>query len=134
MPGAVGAKPLLVESGQANEAITRFRFVKRGTGSQNVDMCDTLGEVVWGVAEFDVSAADATAGAIVSAITEGIVVVEAGAALAVGVPVRTSATGKAVALAAATANQNVAGIVETPSGADGDWINVRLTPGSQQDT
>lgn len=135
MPGAVGAKPLLVEAFQATEAITRFRFVKHdGTIVQGIDMCDTLGELVLGVSTEDVAAADATLGEVTAVITQGIAVVEAGAALAVGAPVRASATGKAVALAVTTANQNVAGIVMTPSGADGDWIAVQLTPGNQQDT
>ncbi len=118
---------------QANEALTKHLFVKLA-GDQSVDQGDTLGEEVIGVVQETATAADATSGRVVSVAVMGTAVVVAGAALAVGAHVRSSAAGKAVALAATTADQNVAGILLTAAAADGDLVTILLTPGLQEDT
>lgn len=124
----VGANHTLVLPFQPTEAMTRYTAVKL-SGDQAVDLADTIGDMCIGVVQETVSAADVTNGRVVAVAVEGTSVIEAGAQLVVGVRVRASATGQAVALAATTAEQNQLGIVLTASGAQGDWITILLTPG-----
>lgn len=112
----------------ASEAITKYRAVKlNSSDNDSVDAVDTLGEVAYGVATETASATDATNNRVIAVQTEGIVVIEAGAALSAGANVRADASGKAVALAATTANQERVGVLEEASAADGDWVACRLT-------
>lgn len=119
---------------QADGAIVQWRAVKAGAGDQTVAAQDTLGGACLGVAQNAVSSTEATAGKAVAVRYQGITRMTAGAALTVGTPVRSDASGKAVALAAATAKQEQVGIVWTHASADGDIILVLLTPGVQRTT
>jgi len=107
-------------------AITRFQLVKL-SAANTVTPCTALGELAWGVAQESVSTADVTNGRVVNVRLMGRARVIAGAALGAGVPVRTDATGKVVALAATTANQKCVGFTECTSGASGDHIDIILT-------
>jgi hypothetical protein len=59
----------------------------------------------------------------------GISRVRAGAAIAIGAAVTSDANGKAITVAASTSNSWSYGIALTPAAADGDYLNVLLTPG-----
>lgn len=118
---------VLAKGKNASAAITKKRFVKLDSGAtdgETVKMCDTQGEDAYGVALFSVSAAEILKGKGCSVLVDGIAIVEASAALAVGTAVTTGATGKAEAAASA---DYVIGVVVEPSGADTNECSVLLT-------
>lgn len=120
-----GAQELLPLPYEANEALTKQRFVKLA-GDEAVDMADTAGEVVIGVTRVSATADEATDGKVVAVDVLGNPWVEAGAAITRGAKVMTNAAGKAIA---ATATNVPVGIAMQAAAADGDLITVLLTPG-----
>lgn len=121
---------LLAKGKNAAAAITKKRFVKLDTTDatgETVKQCDTQGERAFGVSLFSVSSGEITRGKGASIFTEGRAIVEAGAALAVGVEVMTDASGRAVA---ATAGNYILGVVDEPSGGTGQECSVVLSVAS----
>ncbi len=116
------------------EAITIYTAVKLGSADQTIDAADTNGEAILGIAMEAATAADATAGRVINVAVMGTAVWEAGAAVTIGDRLRTADDGQAVALAAATAEQEQVGIALTAASNAGDWFTVLLTPGVQVDT
>lgn len=114
-------------------AITKHRLVEI-TALNTVTQVGTLGNLAFGVSINEVTAGDATNQRPIPVQVEGIARCIAGGALTAGDKVRADATGKVVALAGATANQNQVGIVLTSPAADNDHCDVLLTPGVQVDT
>lgn len=126
---AVGGVEVLDLGFIANEAITKYRFVKgAGTGDRSVDMCDSAGEVALGVAMHDVSSDDADENAHVNVRLMGIAVVEAGATVTQYAQAQTDGSGRAID---AAADDAVLGVFL--SGGDvGEYVTVALSgPGAQ---
>lgn len=116
----------------SDSALTTFRAVKLNTSlTDHCTAATTLGESVLGVVQQDVAAADAGK-QVVNVRLFGISKIEAGAALAADIPVRTDAVGRAVAIAGtATAREPIVGRTLTSAGGIGEWIDVFLYgPGS----
>lgn len=113
--------PNLRFSGEAGGTIARRRFVNiKADGT--VVQSDASTDFVVGV-----SSQPATIGQVAE-IYDGIVMVEAGAAvplLANGTPVMVNATGQAIPYVTG-AGVNVAGIALTPAGAAGELIAVKV--------
>lgn len=109
----------------ANEALTKFRFVKLA-GDEAVDQCDTAGEACLGVGRVTVSAAEATAGKGTHVTELGVSFVQLGGTVTRGDFVTTDNVGRAVT--AATGNY-VHGVARK-SGVVGDWIPISVTPNS----
>lgn len=116
------------------EAITKHTAVKLGAADQEIDAADTLGEAILGIAMETADAQDATDGRIIAVAVLGTAVWEAGAAVSIGDRLRTANDGQAVALAAATAEQEQVGIALTAAANAGEWFTVLLTIGTQVDT
>jgi hypothetical protein len=115
-----------------DSAVTQYRAVKLNTSqTDHATAATTLGESVLGVVQHTVAAADAGK-QVANVRLFGITKIEAGAALAADVPVRTSATGTAVAIAGtATAREPIIGRTLTAASGAGEWIDVFLYgPGS----
>ena len=120
---AVGGVEVLDLGFQAVEAITKFRFVKLNTTvGRGVEMADTLGERITGVAQHAVSAGDAAEEAAVNVRLMGISTVECGATVTAGVEVSSDATARAIN--AATTQRAVGIAVE--GGTVGQLITVIL--------
>jgi len=105
-----------------------FLFVKVISGSQDhVTLATAANDPIIGVSQMRVLTADA--GSIVADVRiEGISKVVAGAAVAIGAPVTSNASGRAVT---ATTGQRGAGVALQTAAANGDLIDVQLTPGGQ---
>ncbi len=116
------------------EAITKHQGVKLGTADQTIDAADTIGERLIGIAMETATAQDATDGRIIAVAVLGTAVWEVGAAVSIGDRLRVAADGQAVALAAATTEQEQVGIALTAATNAGEWITVLLTIGTQVDT
>jgi len=112
---------------QASAALTKFRFVKQ-TGAQTVAPVAASTERPLGVVQVDVSVAEAALGKSVAVSTEGIMWVEAGAAIALGARVMSDATGRAIT--AATAGNQPVGVARGAVGAAGELCPVELMPGA----
>ena len=115
-------------------ATTQFYAQKLVTGSkEHVTQASTLGDACIGIIQESVTAAYVTNGRIADVRIAGISRAVAGGAVTIGARVRAAASGKLVALAAATAKQEVVGIAMTAAAADGDHFDVFLTLGAQAD-
>ena len=80
----------------ATEDLTRFRFVKVTSGSeQSVDAIDNVTDVAMGVIVEDVDFSEATAASIYLLNNGGILPVEAAAAITVGDKIAPSTNGRA---------------------------------------
>jgi hypothetical protein len=111
-------------SSDAN-GVQAFRFV-RLTAAQTVDRTSAITQVAIGVVQENVDVAKVATGKVVVDVRLlGISRVVAAAAIALGAEVAPTATGKAQT---AVATQRVAGIALQAAGADGDEIDVLLTP------
>lgn len=122
---AVGGNYILDLPFYASAAITGKRFVKGVPASEkHVEQADTQGEIVLGVAQFDVTAGQAADNAAVGVAVLGVAVVEAGGTVAQFAEVTTGADGRAEA---ALVGDRVCGIAIT-GGAVGEWINILLVP------
>jgi hypothetical protein len=106
-----------------------FLFVKPVAASpDHVVLSAAANDVTIGVSQQRVAAADVTLGIVADIRLEGISKVVAGAAVAIGAPVTSNASGRAVT---ATTGQRQAGIALSTAAANGDIIDVALTPGGQ---
>lgn len=110
----------------AGGAIGKGRFVKLDTTAadrETVIQCSVDGESCFGVSMFSVSLAEIAQGKGCSVVTDGRAIVQAAAAIDVGVQVTTDVDGKAKA---AAAGDQILGITDEPSlGAD-DYCSVYL--------
>jgi len=102
-------QPILVISMTAAADLTRNRFI-----GANGDVC-AAAALAAGTVEYDVAAGEQ---ATVNA--QGLIIVEAAGAVAVGAQVESDANGKAVTLSAGIAN----GLALDAAAADGDLIRV----------
>lgn len=118
---------LMAKGKNASAAITKKRFVKLDTTDatgETVKQCDTSGERAFGVAFIGATTTEIAKGKGVPCLTEGRAIVEAGAALAVGVEVMTDASGRAVA---ATAGLYILGVVDEPASGIGAECSIALS-------
>jgi hypothetical protein len=115
----------------ANSAVVQFHAVKLAADDQ-VTAVTAAGEQAIGVCQEEITAGDATSGRVTDVRILGISRVVAGAAVTRGALVRVNAAGRAIALAGtAGVNENVLGMALTPATADGEHIDVLLTPGGR---
>jgi hypothetical protein len=124
---AIGGVEVLDLGFVAQEAITKYRFVK-ANGTRGIDMADTAGEKCLGVAQHDVSSADAAEGAHCNVRLEGISVVEAGGTVTLGADVQADATARAVDAASADV---VLGVALQGTSTAGDLIPILLAGAGQ---
>jgi hypothetical protein len=119
---------ILAKAFNASGAISPYRIV-RITSADNVEQAAAVSHTLIGV-NSDLTIAS---GERVEIITYGIAWVEAGAAIAVGLPVTSDASGRGVAAApAAGTNNRIIGFALEAAVAAGDQIRVLLSPGQIQ--
>jgi len=135
MAGSTHIADKAFKSGPSGTAIRQFRCVT-ATATDTVKECDTAGQLVIGVNQQTVAAADSgkqiadvRIWGITLAIADG-----SGTAIAVNDRLVTDNQGRVVKATATTAKQNQVGLALNASSAAGDQINVLLTPGVQIDT
>lgn len=110
-------------------ALGQFECVKGGTTNTSVTRCDTAAEFVLGVSQELLDAAKVLTGKATADVRIlGISRVVASAAIARMAKVTVTTVGRAVT--AGVAGTNCFGIALTPASANGDWIDVLLTPGN----
>ncbi len=119
-----GPTQVLDKGFTAGEAINQYHFVKEVAG-EVLNECDTQGELALGVAQEEISAGDATNSRVANVRLLGISRVIAGAAISIFTEVTVGADARAEA---ATTGDRVAGIALQAAAADGDHIDVLLTP------
>jgi len=117
-------------------AVSRFRAVIMDTSKdQSVSPPGAANARVFGICQEEVSAGDVTNGRVVDIRVEGVSTCVANSAITRGDQVRgADTTGRLETVTATTAKQYQVGIALTSAGAQGDWIEVLLTPGEQIDT
>jgi hypothetical protein len=113
-------------------AANKFEVVILTTTLEHVDDAASANELAIGILQETVTADDVTSGRVVDVRIMGISRAIANGAIAIGSRVRSAGDGKVAPLAAA-AKQNVIGIAMTQATADGDHIDILLTPGLQVD-
>ncbi|MCA3288229.1 MAG: DUF2190 family protein [Roseomonas sp.] len=119
---------ILAKAFNASGAISPYRIV-RITSADNVEQAAAVSHTLIGV-NSDLTIAS---GERVEIMTHGIAWVEAGAAIAVGLPVTSDASGRGVAAApAAGTNNRIIGFALEAAVAAGDQIRVLLSPGQIQ--
>ena len=119
---------ILAKAFNASGAISPYRIV-RITSADNVEQAAAVSHTLIGV-NSDLTIAS---GERVEIMTHGIAWVEAGAAIAVGSPVTSDASGRGVAAApAAGVNNRIIGFALEAAVAAGDQIRVLLSPGQIQ--
>lgn len=106
----------------AAAAMTKFRAVK-WSAAETVTPVTAVTDVVAGIVQHDVTAAEILKGKGASIAVEGDSVMEASEALAVGQLVSVSANGRA---ALASTGEVCIGICVEPAGAAGEYIRVKL--------
>jgi hypothetical protein len=111
--------PNLRFSGASAAAILRRRFVKIDANEAVVQVAASTDEVI------GVSSQPCTAAGEVAEIYDGIVMVEAGAAVTAGSAVMSDASGRAI-IYVAGAGVNKAGKAVTNAGAAGELLSVKL--------
>ena len=122
------SNPLLFKAYVAGGAINPYRIV-RITGADTVEQAAAVLNTLIGV-NTDLPI---VSGERVEVMMQGIAWVEAGAAIAVGVPVTSDSSGRGIAAApAAGANQRIIGFALEAAVAAGDQIRVLLSPGQVQ--
>lgn len=126
MPGGQITTPHGVMGMQAGGALTKRRFVRQ-SGGQTVVQTSASTQRSLGVVDTDVSADEATRGKQVPVFTQGLVWVEAGAAIALDARVMADASGRAIT--AATATNIPTGVCRGAVGGAGEWALIELTPG-----
>jgi hypothetical protein len=119
---------------QVQSAVTKFMVVKYGTADQTCTAVTGVNQVPLGVTQEDASAADVTKGRIVNVRLMGIARCIAGGAITRGTRVSVGATGKVLAMVGTVGVENSVGIAMMSSAADGDHIDVLLTPGATVNT
>jgi len=111
----------------AAEALTKFRAVKF-SAAETVTPVTAATDVVVGIVQHDVGTAEIAKGKGASVRREGISVMEASEAIAVGQLVSCTTAGKAQV---AAATERVIGVCEQAASADTEYISVKLDlPGS----
>lgn len=115
----------LVLAGEAHEALTGKRFVKRASVQGTYDMADTKGEDVDGVVLFDTAI-----GYTASVVVDGVVEVESGAAFNLHAEITTDANGKAIATDGAS--QHLVGKALQAATDAGQFISIELYRGRMQ--
>jgi hypothetical protein len=119
---------ILAKAFNASGAINPYRIV-RITSADNVEQAAAVSHTLIGV-NSDLTIAS---GERVEVMTHGIAWVEAGAAIAVGLPVTSDASGRGVAATpAAGTNNRIIGFALEAAVAAGDQIRVLLSPGQIQ--
>ena len=119
---------ILAKAFNASGAINPYRIV-RITSADNVEQAAAVSHTLIGV-NSDLTIAS---GERVEIMTHGIAWVEAGAAIAVGLPVTSDASGRGVAATpAAGTNNRIIGFALEAAVAAGDQIRVLLSPGQIQ--
>jgi hypothetical protein len=123
----MGPNFVLDKGYQATTAITQFRAVTQ-VADTGVKQTDAAAAVVLGVAQENISAADATSGRIADIRMMGITRAINGTAgaLARSTLVATDNTGRVVA---ATTGQAAVGLTLSAATAQGDQVDLLLTPG-----
>ncbi len=122
------SNPLLFKAYVAGGAINPYRIV-RITNADTVEQAAAVLNALIGV-NTDLPI---VSGERVEVMMQGIAWVEAGAAIAVGVPVTSDSSGRGIAAApAAGANQRIIGFALEAAVAAGDQIRVLLSPGQVQ--
>jgi hypothetical protein len=122
------SNPLLFKAYVAGGAINPYRIV-RITNADTVEQAAAVLNTLIGV-NTDLPI---VSGERVEVMMQGIAWVEAGAAIAVGVPVTSDSSGRGIAAApAAGANQRIIGFALDAAVAAGDQIRVLLSPGQVQ--
>lgn len=121
--------PGMAKGLDAGGAITKYRFVKEQVTDPgdpvSVIQCDALGERSAGVSMFSVSTAEIDKGKGVSVISDGRMILEAGAAVAVNDLVMTDGSGRAIT---ATSGHFILGRCDgDPAAQAGDQISVMLS-------
>jgi hypothetical protein len=127
MPGAtfIADVGLLAQS-----ALTIYRAVKGGTVAESCTIVTGATDVMLGVVQQTVVAADATIGKQVADVRiMGVTKWEASAAVSLWAKVALQADGRCATAGAAGTRQD--GIALSAAGAAGDWIDVLLTPAGQ---
>lgn len=110
--------PNLRFSGEAETDIARRRFLK-------VTADEKVTQTVAGEAVIGASSIDCKAGQVME-IYDGIVIVEAGAAVVAGAAVMSDANGKAITLDTGVATNVKAGTAMTNAGADAELLAVKV--------
>jgi hypothetical protein len=111
-------------------AVTKFYLVKTN-GFEHVTPVTATGDFAIGVAQESATAGDVANGKIIGVRLLGVARCVAQAPIAVGLKVRAHSSGKITTVdATAGANNQVVGIALTAAAADGDHIDVLLTPGA----
>jgi hypothetical protein len=119
-----GPNYVLSKGWPAGGAITKYRFVELATTGVTVTQTNGAGDPCIGVAQEEISAADATAGRVVNVAVMGISRCIAGAILAnAGIQVGSNASGQVIT----AASGSVLGILLTPATATGQHVDVLLT-------
>lgn len=121
----MGPNEILDKGYVATAATPLFTIVKQ-TGVESAEVNDSAGGDWLGVAQEEPNADDVAVGRVFRVRLLGISRVVAGGEVDARDRVASDADGKAVT---ATTGDNVVGIALTAAAAEGDWINVLLTPG-----
>lgn len=106
-------------TGYASAAVTRRRFVRFTAANFVVTQCSTTSEIADGVA----TEAQATVGGSLEVQTDGVALIEAGAAVAAGVMVGSDASGRAILAATGVVAH---GKALGTAAAAGEFIQVKL--------
>jgi hypothetical protein len=122
------SNPLLLKGFTAGGAISPYRIV-RFSAAETVIQAAAATEAMFGV-NTDLTI---VSGERVEVMTHGIAWIEAGAAIALGLPVTADSLGRGVAAApAAGVNNRIIGLALDAAVAAGDQIRVLLSPGLMQ--
>jgi predicted RecA/RadA family phage recombinase len=118
----------------ASGVIAAYTVVKFGANDTTVSPAAAVSDLLFGVAnELGISAADATAGATIDVIIDGVAEALAGAAITRGSRLTVDANGRVVAAApAAGTNNQIIGIALKSAGAANDVIPILIAPGTVQ--
>lgn len=123
-PNYVLDKGFLVES---NQTLNQFELVKLGTTNTSIQRCNTAGELVLGVCQEPTDPTKVSTGKVtVDVRILGISRCLAGGAITRFTPVTVDVNGRVVA--AGAAGTRACGIALTPASANGDQVDVLLTP------
>lgn len=127
MPASAVGNYIQDKGYNAAVALTKFRAVKF-SAAETVTPVTAATDVVAGIVQHDVATAELAKGKGASVRVEGISVMEASEAIAVGQLVSITTTGKAQV---AAATERVIGVCVHAAGADTEFISVKLDlPGS----
>lgn len=122
--------PGLIKSYVAEAAVLPYRLVKFGSADGQVVQGAAAGDAIFGVAD---NLGQATVGARVDVVQDGLAEAEAGAAITRGALLISDASGRVItATAAAGTNVRIIGIALASAGAAGDIIPISVEPGSFQ--